>query len=261
WLDLSYDQLRRVLPRSINISSNTFAGSHGSMDLGFNHFEGHEMSTLEDLDLSTNIRNGTIPPSMRKMRDLTFLDLSNNYLSEEIPSNADISYNHITGEIKELTNAFSACNVSTLETLDLASNKLGGNLPDSLGNLLCLEYLGLSENSFLGSLPTSIGNLSHLRALYLSFNVMSRIISENIGQLSEPYMLDLYGNSWEGIITEKHFRNLSGLDYLTISSSNSSLVFNIRHDWIAPFNLYTIRGGTRLLVQGLPKYVTSPNFS
>lgn len=173
----------------------------------------------------------------------------------------DISYNHITGEIKELTNAFSACNVSTLETLDLASNKLGGNLPDSLGNLLCLEYLGLSENSFLGSLPTSIGNLSHLRALYLSFNVMSRIISENIGQLSEPYMLDLYGNSWEGIITEKHFRNLSGLDYLTISSSNSSLVFNIRHDWIAPFNLYTIRGGTRLLVQGLPKYVTSPNFS
>ncbi|KAH9708286.1 LRRNT 2 domain-containing protein [Citrus sinensis] len=220
---------------------------------------------------------GSAFPSWLKTQASVFkLTLSNAAISDTIPDwfwgvisqgnlcnlhSLDISYNHITGEIKELTNAFSACNVSTLETLDLASNKLGGNLPDSLGNLLCLEYLGLSENSFLGSLPTSIGNLSHLRALYLSFNVMSRIISENIGQLSEPYMLDLYGNSWEGVITEKHFRNLSGLDYLTISSSNSSLVFNIRHDWIAPFNLYTIRGGTRLLVQGLPKYVTSPNFS
>lgn len=226
-LDLSSSELQNfALSRSfINLTSLS------NIDLSYNNFISpvpqwlFNISTLEKVQLSCSEFSGSIPQIPQG-------NLCNLH-------SLDISYNHITDEIKELTNALSACNASTLETLDLASNKLSDNLPDSLGNLLYLEYLGLSENSFLGSLPTSIGNLSHLRATYLSFNMISGIIPENIGQLSELYMLDLYGNSWEGVITEYHFQNLIGLDYLTISSSNNSLVLNVRHNWIAPFYLYT----------------------
>lgn len=156
------------------------------------------------------------------LRESNFLDCEFSGSIPKIPQgnlcnlrSLDIAYTYISGEINELVESLSACNNSTLETLDLASNQLSGSLPDSLGNLIYLEYLGLSENSLLGTLPPSIGNQSHLGALYLSFNMLTGIIPENNGQLSELYVLELYGNSWEGVITENHFQNLTALNYLT----------------------------------------------
>lgn len=100
-----------------------------------------------------------------------------------------------------------------------------------------MRYLELSRNSFSGPLPTSVRNLSSLRAIGISFNRMNETISENIGQLAELVALNLYRNSWKGIITENHFQNLTKLNSLYLSSSNKSLVFTMRSDWIPPFSL------------------------
>lgn len=100
-----------------------------------------------------------------------------------------------------------------------------------------MRYLELSRNSFSGPLPTSIRNLSSLRAIGISFNRMNGTISENIGQLAELVALNLYRNSWKGIITKNHFQNLTKLNSLYLSSSNKSLVFTMRSDWIPPFSL------------------------
>ncbi|KAL5827078.1 hypothetical protein ACOSQ3_018911 [Xanthoceras sorbifolium] len=124
--------------------------------------------------------------------------------------------------------ALSGCNNSTLETLDLSSNRVSGGLPSSLVYFKYLKYLRLSQNSFSGSLPTSIGNLSLLGSLDLSFNKMNGMISENIGQLTKF------------VITKSHLQNLTRLSFLFLSSINNSLVFNVSHIWIAPFNLYNI---------------------
>lgn len=100
-----------------------------------------------------------------------------------------------------------------------------------------MRYHELSRNSFSGPLPTSIRNLSSLRAIGISFNRMNGTISENIGQLAELVALNLYRNSWKGIITENHFQNLTKLNSLYLSSSNKSLVFTMRSDWIPPFSV------------------------
>ncbi|KAK5838945.1 hypothetical protein PVK06_007693 [Gossypium arboreum] len=96
----------------------------------------------------------------------------------------DLSSNVINGEIKGLIDALGGCSNNTLADLDLSSNSLQGNLPDSLGKLKYLRCLRLAQNSFSGSLPWSIGNLSSLTILDLSFNSMNGTVLQNIGQLT-----------------------------------------------------------------------------
>ncbi|KAK2636764.1 hypothetical protein Ddye_031556 [Dipteronia dyeriana] len=139
-LDLSNNQLRGKLPRSINLQharyidlrSNHLEGSIPlwknvtSLSLRNNSFSGpiplnigHEMSGLEKLDLSRNLITGSISASMREMRYLMFLDLSHNYLSGEIPSPRKIKgrlrANRLTGNIPQ-----QLCLFPYLHILDLA---------------------------------------------------------------------------------------------------------------------------------------------
>lgn len=69
---------------------------------------------------------------------------------------------------------------------------------------------------------------------------MNGTIPESIGQLAELWMLDLFSISWEGIVTEVHFINLTNLIWLSLSAKNS-LVFKVPNDWISRFDLYTIQ--------------------
>ncbi|KAH7522817.1 hypothetical protein JRO89_XSUnG0102100 [Xanthoceras sorbifolium] len=68
---------------------------------------------------------------------------------------------------------------------------------------------------------------------------MNGTISESIGQLTELIELDLYGNSWKGVISENLLHNLTQLTDFYLSSTSNSLVFNARHDWIPSFSLET----------------------
>ncbi|KAH7570477.1 hypothetical protein JRO89_XS05G0112300 [Xanthoceras sorbifolium] len=131
-------------------------------------------------------------------------------------------------------------NLPDLFLLDLSSNKLSGNVPDSLGYLGNLRSLNLRDNSIVGPLPTSIGNLSRLEDLDLSLNMMDGIIPESIGKLANLYSLNLEGNSWKGVITENHLQNLTKLEHLYLSSKSKSLVFNVKQDWMESFSLYTL---------------------
>ncbi|VVA37878.1 PREDICTED: LRR receptor [Prunus dulcis] len=150
---------------------------------------------------------------------LLVLDLSSNYFNSTIPP--------------------WLFNLTELEMLDLTDNSLTGELPDSLGYLKSLRYLHLSDNSFQGSIPKSIGNLTSLEEFYLGWNQISGIIPESLWDLSSLVSLDIYGNTWEGAITEAHFTKLRGLRKVSIgnNSPNISLVFNISFDWIPPFKL------------------------
>ncbi|ONH94922.1 hypothetical protein PRUPE_7G040200 [Prunus persica] len=150
---------------------------------------------------------------------LSVLDLSSNGLNSTIPP--------------------WLFNLTELEMLDLTDSSLTGKLPDSLGYLKSLKYLHLSDNSFQGSIPKSIGNLTSLEEFYLGWNQMIGIIPESLWELSSLVSLDIYGNTWEGAITDAHFAKLGGLRKLSIgnNSPNISLVFNISSDWIPPFKL------------------------
>ncbi|MCP4488133.1 MAG: hypothetical protein GY820_12555, partial [Gammaproteobacteria bacterium] len=67
--------------------------------------------------------------------------------------------------------------------IDLDSNSLEGNLPESLGNLTELSLINLSYNSLSGSIPVSAGNLAKLAALDLGVNSLTGNIPPELGNI------------------------------------------------------------------------------
>ncbi|XP_034212699.1 receptor-like protein EIX2 [Prunus dulcis] len=209
----------------------------------------NNFTSLSVLDLSDNtINTSPFPSWLFNLTSLRKLDLSENTFSVPFPgSNSQSHWNDFDGEkIEEFWRSLSNCpnNTIALESLDLSSCGLEGQLPDSLGMLTSLQHLNL-ENLFLwGSIPESIGNLSSLKTMDLSSNNMNGSIPESLGKLSELVKLDLSWNSWEGILTEAHFINLTSLKAISISNKINakpmSLVLNVTYDWVPPFKLHAL---------------------
>ncbi|KAK8622618.1 hypothetical protein V6N13_117527 [Hibiscus sabdariffa] len=104
---------------------------------------------LQEIDLTRNFLNGTIPPEWGSMQ-LVNISLLGNRLTGSIP--------------KELGN------ISTLTSLTTEFNQLSGPLPPELGNLPAIERMLLSSNNFTGELPETFANLTTLKDFRISDN-------------------------------------------------------------------------------------------
>jgi hypothetical protein len=118
------------------------------------------------MDLSNNLLQGSIPPELGRLRNLTLLDLRNNSLTGGLPQ-------FVQG-------------MASLQDLLLSNNPLGGSLPPSgweaLGDLATLdlsnvgltgaipEYLALDHNRLTGTVPARLAQLPNIGALYLNGN-------------------------------------------------------------------------------------------
>ncbi|KAE8680080.1 putative leucine-rich repeat receptor-like serine/threonine-protein kinase [Hibiscus syriacus] len=108
-----------------------------------------KFSFLQEIDLSRNFLNATIPPEWGSMQ-LVNISLLGNRLTGRIP--------------KELGN------ISTLTSLTTEFNQLSGTLPPELGNLPAIERLLLSSNNFTGEVPETFTKLTTLRDFRISDN-------------------------------------------------------------------------------------------
>nr|KJB77022.1 hypothetical protein B456_012G117000 [Gossypium raimondii] len=182
------------------------------LDLSCNQLQGpipayvFELSRLSVLVLSSNNFNGTIRPrDIRKLVNLTYLDLSHNNLSV------------IATESYSVLSSFPK-----ITTLNLASCKL--NVFPDLKNQSRLTHLDLSQNQISGEVPNWIWSVSDdLVHLNFSFNQLEG--------LQKPYqivpnlsVLDLRFNRLTG-----HIPTLPlSASYLDFSSNNfTSLPSNI----------------------------------
>ncbi|KAG4095351.1 L domain-like protein [Neocallimastix lanati (nom. inval.)] len=129
------------------------------------------------------------------------------------------------------------CSKDHITYIDLHSNNIKTEFPNSFGQLTKLVILNLSDNEISGSLPSDIKNLKSLFELNLSSNQISGVIPESISELQSlktlnlsnnnissftkeitkiPLLtdLDLSGNEIEGGIIEevKNFENLRVLN-------------------------------------------------
>ncbi|XWS27389.1 hypothetical protein CRYUN_Cryun26dG0111000 [Craigia yunnanensis] len=104
---------------------------------------------LQEIDLSRNFLNGTIPPEWGSML-LVNISLLGNRLTGSIP--------------KELGN------ISTLISLSAEFNQLSGALPPELGNLPHIERILLSSNNFTGEVPETFAMLTTLKDFRISDN-------------------------------------------------------------------------------------------
>ena len=107
------------------------------------------MTSLVSLFLYQNQLSGCIPKEVSELKNMSVLLLYDNKFTCSIES------------------LFSAAQ-STLQTIDISSNRLTGGLPSSIFTLPQLETLSLAENCFsTTSLPDTVCNASSLRSLIL----------------------------------------------------------------------------------------------
>ncbi|KAM1278739.1 hypothetical protein ACFX2J_030721 [Malus domestica] len=129
-------------------------------------FDDSTVCHVTSIILKTQDLPGTLPREMVRLKYLQEIDLTRNYLNGTIPPewsslqlvNISLIGNRLTGPIP-----VEFGNIITLKSLDLSSNSLSGVLPEELGNFPNLERMILSSNNFTGFLPKTFANLATLK--------------------------------------------------------------------------------------------------
>ena len=120
------------------------------------------------------------------------------------------AYNRLTGPIPP-----ELGQLPRLNRLDLFDNQLTGPIPPELGRLPELEYLRLHNNRLTGPIPPELGQLPVLLVLDLSDNQLTGPIPPELGQLPKLYRLRLFDNQLTGPIPPELGR-LPELEYLRL---------------------------------------------
>ncbi|KAM4113361.1 hypothetical protein ACJW30_05G215200 [Castanea mollissima] len=240
-LNLSYNALEGSLPTKelsvfedleiLDLRNNQLNGSEtvqGSISL-------LKLKKLGRLDLGFNMFNRSIIQSLRLLKSLKTLSLSDNYWEGSFPAKGslpssfgnmslldtlDVSHNNFSGEVpKDLFVGQIPCETTTFELLDLSHNLLDGSLP--LWSSTWLKHLFLEENNFSGSIPEPFLNMSELRTLDISDNKLSGSIPSAISKASNLRILLLGGNQLSGNISTQ----LCQLTNITLMDLSRNLFF------------------------------------
>ena len=119
--------------------------------------------------------DGSIPPELGGLANLTRLSLGFNSLQGPIPS-----------ELGALAN---------LAHLQLSYNALTGAIPSELSDLVDLTYLNLTGNDLSGGIPSELGALANLAQLHLGGNALTGAIPSELGRLGRLKELELHRNT------------------------------------------------------------------
>ncbi|PKI31323.1 hypothetical protein CRG98_048286 [Punica granatum] len=203
-LDISQNSLTGRIPLSIgNLSTLT------SLVISNNYLTGEipgfwsNIPFLYEFVMSNNSLSGTIPSSIGSLNSLKFFVLSNNNLSGLKVELTDIDNQRYEGKLTVVAKGRQLQYQQTLylvNSFDLSDNRLSGEIPSGLADLVKLGTLNLSMNGLVGEIPSSIGNLDVLETLDLSRNRLSGPIPPGMTSLTKLNHLDLSYNNLSGKI-------------------------------------------------------------
>ncbi|XP_047955707.1 probable leucine-rich repeat receptor-like serine/threonine-protein kinase At3g14840 [Salvia hispanica] len=155
---------------------------------------------LQEIDLTWNYLNGTIPPEWGTMK-LVIISLFGNRVTGSLPKElANITTlqqlvldcNHLSGTIPP-----EFGNFPQIQRLVFTSNNLTGELPASLAKLTTLMDFRVSDNNFVGSIPNFIQNWTNMGILGIEASGLAGPIPSGIASLTNLTDLrisDLNGN-------------------------------------------------------------------
>ncbi|CAN6453447.1 unnamed protein product [Victoria cruziana] len=115
-------------------------------------------------------------------------------------------------------------NFTTLITMDLSNNHIGGTIPENLPPHL--QRLFLSANQFIGSIPGAIGELSLMTAMSLNNNLLTGPIPDVFQTLVGLINLDLSFNNLSNQLPAS-FGNLSALTTLHLQNNQLTGTLNV----------------------------------
>ncbi|KAJ9679624.1 hypothetical protein PVL29_021524 [Vitis rotundifolia] len=202
------------------------------IDLGKNKLSGKIPSwlggSLLDLivvNLRSNEFYGSIPLNLCQLQRIQFLDLSSNNLSGKIPKclknltvmtqkeSLVIAYDEMVSDGSILLSYVDNTLVQwkgkereykktlgLIKSIDFSNNKLIGEIPIEVADLVELVSLNLSRNNLIGPIPTTIGQLKLLDFLDLSQNQLNGGIPDSLSQITGLSVLDLSNNNLSGQI-------------------------------------------------------------
>lgn len=237
---------------TIYLSGNEFSGSIPEslgnlsylqrLGLGNNQLEGEIPTTFlgryfHMLSLANNQLSGEIP-NLRFVGDyyVSYLYLNNNQFTGPIPTSisevtfVDLSYNQLSGDIplfRSKSVNFSHNNLDgsfyetpeyrgTTDYADYSYNQIGGQIPD-----LRLAYyeLNLSHNNFVGGIPDGLFLDTRLDHLDVSFNQLDGTLPGDITNMGHLYYFLVNDNNFIGGIPEAYV----GLPMQTFYFNNTGI--------------------------------------
>ncbi|TYG78086.1 hypothetical protein ES288_D02G028800v1 [Gossypium darwinii] len=194
--------------RSLYLSENAIAGCIENE--GFGKLSS-TLSNLEILDLSRNYLNDSILLSLSELSSLRYLDLSYNRFERSshprgfqwLSRLTKLETLHLSGNSLKNSIFLQMRNLSSLKTLSLGDNQLGGKLlhiqdGTQMRLITNLEELDLSFNLFRNNTIFFLQGLSSLKSLTLFANHLQGSLDiEGLSNLTNLKKLDLSGNQIE----------------------------------------------------------------
>ncbi|CAN6588963.1 unnamed protein product [Malus baccata var. baccata] len=218
-LDVGYNQLSGPIPKWLGVSleklvvlmlsSNNFNGSMPS--------ELCHLTNIQNLDVSANNISGTIPKCLSNFTVLAQKGNSSPTL-QHLNTGDDTSYTVYYVDDAQFIwkgRMYSFKNtLGLVKRIDFSSNRLTGEIPSEITDLVGLVSLNLSRNGLTGELPAKIGKLQSLDALDLSRNQIDGRIPTSLAQIYGLSVLDLSYNNFIGKIpTGTQLQSFDPSDY------------------------------------------------
>lgn len=207
---------------TLDLTENYEIRGHLPLDL-FNM-----LPNLEYVSFASNQFSGSIPVSISNASNLMMFQAQANQFSGAVPSMAKLHklqrlliWGNLlgTGEADDIDFLSSLVNATGLEMVIMDNNDFGGVLPDTIGNLsTSLAYLTLGSNRITGEIPPGIGNLVNMVFLSMQINRISGRIPSSIGQFQGLVRLYLDRNQLTGNIPSS-IGNLTLLTDLSLGSN------------------------------------------
>ncbi|KAM7466612.1 hypothetical protein LguiB_014174 [Lonicera macranthoides] len=229
--ELGSNSLSGTIPSSIfNLSLLTYLaladnGIGGTLPQNL----GLGLPRLNFIQLRGNNLTGAIPICLSNASDLEVIEFTKNNFVGKVPANLGslqrlrallLSMNSLgRGEADEMNFLSSLTNCTMLERLEVVANRLGGTLPNSVGNLsIQLQSFGVAENQMYGEIPMGFGNLANLEVLQLGDNQFEGQIPHDIGNIQKLNRFHLAVTRVSGQIPFS-IGNLSFLSFVYLSNN------------------------------------------
>ena len=152
--------------------------------------------------LDNNNLNASVPTSFNRLSRLKRLELQQNNISSKLPDLTSLkNLNYLDVSDNRFSGPVPSSLPGSLVQISMRNNLFQGTIPKSFRNLTSLEVIDLSHNELSGSVPSFIFTHQTLQQLTLSFNGFTSLDSPRYspsGLPSELISVDLSNNKIRG---------------------------------------------------------------